>query len=253
MVSASKLRKAERNYREYNDFLNRIMDCISSVADSVSEKNEMITGREIKCIAYIIITSDRGLAGSYNSNIYKKITEEIDNNPFDYVIGAIGRKGFNYCHSKKYNLLSEAIYVRDDVEFHEIQGLAQQVIKMYKEGTVDKIVVVYNKYINTLVQETVSETVLPLGEVKKGSKKINYEYDQKNTLNKLIPMYVEDVLFGLIIEAKASEHAARMTAMKSATDNANEVIHQLQLLYNRARQASITGDLIDIIGGADAV
>lgn len=254
MVSASKLKKAEKNYKEYVDYLNRIMDCIGNIANNIDEKNDMISGRIVKKVAYIIITSDRGLAGSYNSNIYKKITEEVENSTTDYVIGAIGRKGYNYCKSKKYNLLDvEAIFVRDEVEFHEIQELARSVIGMYKKGQIDKIVVCYNKYVNTLIQETISKTILPLGEIEVKKEKTNYEFEQKHILEKLIPMYVENVLYGLIIDAKTSEHAARMTAMKSATDNANEVIYKLQLLYNRARQATITGELIDIIGGADAV
>ena len=255
MVSTSKLRRAEKQYKEYIDYLNRIMDCIRSIACHLEEKDDLIHGREVKRVIYLIITSDRGLAGSYNSNIYKAINEEVKNIQTDYIIASIGKKGYGYCRNKGYNMMEDGlVYVRDEVEFHEIQGLAHEIILKYLNKEVDKVVVCYNKYVNTLKQEVKFETLLPLGEkniVSEG--RINYEFEGTHVLRRLIPMYIENVIYGIIIDAKASEHAARMTAMKTATDNANEVIEKLQLLYNRARQQSITNDIIDIVSGANAV
>lgn len=255
MVSTSKLKKSEKQYREYKDYLDKIMEVIKSIASGIEEKNELLTGREVKKVIYLIITSDRGLAGSYNNNIYKAINEEIKNISYDYEIASIGRKGYAYCKAKKYNCLENGLlFIRDDVEFHEIQDLAKDIINKFVSGEADKIVVCYNKYINTIKQETKFETVLPLGNLDtENVKKTDYEIEGSEILDKLIPMYVENVMYGLIINAKTSEHAARMTAMKTATDNANELISKLQLLYNRARQQAITTDLIDIIGGASAV
>ena len=255
MVSTSKLRRAEKQYKDYIDYLNRIMDCIRSIAGHLEEKDDLIHGREVKKVAYLIITSDRGLAGSYNSNIYKAINNEVKEIKTDYLIASIGKKGYSYCRQKGYNMMENGlVYVRDEVEVHEIQGLAHEIIAMYLNKEVDKVVVCYNKYINTLKQEVNFETLLPLGEktvVSKG--RMNYEFEGTHVLRRLIPMYIENVIYGIIIDAKASEHAARMTAMKTATDNANEVIAKLQLLYNRARQQSITNDIIDIVSGANAV
>ena len=250
MVSTSKLRRAEKQYKNYIDYLNRIMDCIRSIAGHLDEKDDLIHGREVNKVIYLIITSDRGLAGSYNSNIYKAINEEVANIKTDYIIASIGKKGYGYCKHKGYNMMEDGlVYVRD-----EIQGLAHEIILKYLNKEVDKVVVCYNKYINTLKQEVKFETLLPLGEkniVSKG--RINYEFEGTHVLRRLIPMYIENVIYGIIIDAKASEHASRMTAMKTATDNANEVIEKLQLLYNRARQQSITNDIIDIVSGANAV
>ena len=255
MVSTSKLRRAEKQYKEYIDYLNRIMDCIRSIAGHLEEKDDLIHGREVNKVIYLIITSDRGLAGSYNSNIYKAINEEVKNIKTDYIIASIGKKGYGYCKNKGYNMMEDGlVYVRDEVEFHEIQGLAHEIILKYLNKEVDKVVVCYNKYINTLKQEVKFETLLPLGEKNVVSQgRINYEFEGTHVLRRLIPMYIENVIYGIIIDAKASEHASRMTAMKTATDNANELIYKLQLLYNRARQQAITNDIIDIVSGANAV
>lgn len=254
MVSTSKLKKASKQYNEYIDYLNRIKKVIKSVYDTTDEKSELVVGREVKKTIYLIITSDRGLAGSYNSNIYKAINEKVKNSTNDYEIASIGKKGYAYCKSKNYNMMTNGLlYVRDDVEFHEIQGLARNIINKFVNKEADEIVVCYNKFINTLKQETVFETVLPIKNIECETKKIDYEIEGQDILDKLIPMYVENVMYGLIIDSKASEHAARMTAMKTATDNATELIGKLELLYNRARQASITSDLIDIVGGASAI
>ena len=255
MVSTSKLRRAEKQYKDYIDYLDRIMDCIRSIACHLEEKDDLIHGREVKKVIYLIITSDRGLAGSYNNNIYKAINEEVSNVKTDYLIASIGRKGYFYCKHKGYNMMDDGLlYVRDEVEFHETQGLAHEIIRMYLDKEVDKVVVCYNKYINTLKQEVKFETLLPLGEKTLAQKgRLNYEFEGTHVLRRLIPMYIENVIYGIIIDAKASEHASRMTAMKTATDNANEVIEKLQLLYNRARQQSITSDIIDIVSGAKAV
>ena len=255
MVSTSKLRRAEKQYKNYIDYLNRIMDCIRSIANHLEEKDDLIHGREVKKVIYLIITSDRGLAGSYNSNIYKAIKEEVKDIKTDYLIASIGKKGYYYCKHKGYNMMDDGLlYVRDEVEFHEVQGLAHEIILKYLNKEVDKVVVCYNKYVNTLKQEVKFETLLPLGEKTIATKgRINYEFEGTHVLRRLIPMYIENVIYGIIIDAKASEHASRMTAMKTATDNANEVIEKLQLLYNRARQQSITNDIIDIVSGANAV
>ena len=163
MVSASKLRRTEKIYKQYRDYLERIANCVANIASNATCDHPMLVQREIKKVAYIMITSDRGLAASYNSNVYKRITEEISKCPTDYVIGAIGRKGYTYCMKNGYNLTSdEAILVRDDLQFADIMPLSSQLINDYKAGLIDKIVVCYNHYVNTLTQEVVLKTILPV-------------------------------------------------------------------------------------------
>ena len=261
MVSASKLRRAEKTYSDYKAFMKQLDDVLSNIVSS-GEKFEhpMLKKREIKKVGYIIITSDRGLAGPYNSNVLKALTQEITEKNYstdDYVVGVIGTQGYAYCKKKGYNLLnSEPTFVRDDVAFIDIAEFGKSLISLYESGEIDSLVVIYNHYVNTLTQNVTLKQILPISGVE-GKKEIvtEYEFDQgiEKSLNMILPMYVENMLYGLILDAKASEHSARMTAMKNATDNAETFIETLRLVYNRSRQAAITKELIDIVGGAKAV
>ena len=153
-------------------------------------------------------------------------------------------------------LNSEPTFVRDDVAFIDIAEFGKSLISLYESGEIDSLVVIYNHYVNTLTQNVTLKQILPISGVE-GKKEIvtEYEFDQgiEKSLNMILPMYVENMLYGLILDAKASEHSARMTAMKNATDNAETFIETLRLVYNRSRQAAITKELIDIVGGAKAV
>jgi len=261
MVSQAKIRKAEQTYREYKDFMSRIGDLVKSVVSKaeVDNPNPMMVEREVKKTAYIIVTSDRGLAGAYNSNLQKELEKTIlENHKSDseFVVGAIGKKGLSFIHKKGYPVLvDKATHVRDDVMFIDIVPLADAFIKEYNEGKIDKLVIIYNHYINTLTQEVTKKTLLPINEIEGEVKEIDYEFETgvEETINTILPMYIEDSVYGIILDAKVSEHASRMNSMRSATDNAKSVIEQLQLMYNRARQEVITNELTDIIGGANAI
>ncbi|MBO5542609.1 MAG: F0F1 ATP synthase subunit gamma, partial [Acholeplasmatales bacterium] len=147
------------------------------------------------------------------------------------------------------------VLVRDDVMFMDIEPLAQKFIDAYLNGEIDKLVIIYNHYVNSLTQEVRFEELLPIKEVEGDSSNIDFIYETgiERTLDLILPMYVKDIIFGIILDAKTAEHSSRMNAMKSATDNASEIIDKLQLLYNRARQSVVTNELIDIIGGANAI
>lgn len=256
MVSASKVRRAEKAYNEYKDYMQKISNLVGDLIASNKEKHPMLVERPIKKIGYIIITSDRGLAGSFNGNVAKKVMEEIKSSECDYIIGALGKKGFSFCEKNNLKMLnSETILIRDDVDFVDVKFFVSKFIKKYQNQEIDKIVVIYNKYINSITTETVAQTILPIEKVEYSSSNIDYEYEQgaTKTLDLILPMYVENTLFGIILNSKTSEHSARMTAMRNATDNAEAVIDQLQVLYNRARQSAITGELTDIVAGASAV
>lgn len=261
MVSQSKVRHAEKTYKQYKDFMKRIGDMVSSVVTKaeLDVKHPMLVSREVKKTAYIIVTSDRGLAGGYNSNVCKELDRLISENHKDsseYICGALGKKGWSHVQKKKYpTLVDKPTHVRDDVMYPDIVPLAKAFISQYQEEKVDKLVIIYNHYVNTLTQEVTAKTLLPIEKIDGENSNIDYEYENgiAHTLDVLLPMYVQDIIYGIILDSKVSEHASRMNSMRNATDNAEDAISKLQLLYNRARQDVITNELTDIIGGANAI
>jgi len=268
MVSASKLKKAERSIKSYRPLmyqLNTMLNTLLSSDDVLS--HPMLENREVEKTCYILISSDRGLAGPYNANVFKKFQADIKNNHQsndEFVVAPIGFKAFSFVRRNGYKVLfDETVNVRDDIQFIDFKATTEHFIKDYLRGKIDKIVVYYNEFVNTLTQVVRDRQLLPIDQdaIVVPSKKEEqdtpnlylYEPYSQAIVDQLMPMFVENMLYGYILDAKASEHAARMTAMKSATDNAKDIIKSLQLHYNRARQAAITIELTDIIGGANAV
>ena len=269
MVSASKLKKAERAITNFRPLTKRLTASLARVMESdIDISHPMFESREVEKTVYILITSDRGLAGPYNASVFKAFQAYVDKHhqsKDEFTIAALGYKAFSFAKRKKYHLLNEdVIQVRDDIQFLDFQQVSDDFIKGYLKGTYDNVVVFYNKFVNTLTQKVKYQTLLPLDkspfitekqedESLKYKRMYHYEPSASSVLNQLLPMVIVNVLYGMILEAKASEHAARMTAMKSATDNAKDLIRDLKLHYNRARQDAITIELTDIIGGANAV
>lgn len=263
MVSASKLRGAEKAIRAYRPFIDKAHDIIVNIASSSEDFNHpLMEKREIKRICYVVVSSDRGLAGAYNSNVLKHLTKLLVNHssPDEYVVLPLGLKAYAYAKKMKYPLLKDKlIQLRDDVEFNEVSEFTHELVMNYLLKTIDQVVIVYNHYINTLVHETTSTTVLPIDkndyQTEENNKNIIYDFEGGITeiLNVILPIYIENYIYGIILDSKTSEHASRMNSMKSATDNASEVISSLELLYNRARQAAITLELTDIVGGASVI
>lgn len=257
MVSASKLKKSERTIRNYSPFVLRIESIISDLVNSGEDfEHPLLAERECRKTCYILITSDRGLAGPFNNNLFKKLNELVSNHdPSDYVIAPLGSRGYNYVKKMRYNMVNDdMILLRDDVSFEDIFSVISKIIQMYLNKEVDKVVICYNHFVNTLVQKVETKVLLPIEKkFDKKSKDIYlYEGGIDSILDTVLPLYIQSLIYGLVLDSKASEHASRMTAMKSATDNAKEVISELELLYNRARQAEITSEITDIIGGANA-
>ncbi len=269
MVSAAKLKKAERSIKAFRPLTRRLSRVLSRVLNNDHTlSHAMLESREIDKVCYIIISSDRGLAGPYNNNLFKafeKHVKETHKSTDEFEIAALGLKAFQFAKRKGYAMIhDDVIQVRDDTQFLDFQSISDSFIKGYLSGKFDRIVVFYNQFINTLSQEVKQETLVPL-ELNPLLEKTDedednaydalyyYEPGAKQVLQTLLPMYVVNLLYGSILEAKASEHASRMTAMQSATDNAKDLIKDLQLQYNRARQDSITTELTDIIGGAEAL
>lgn len=268
MVSASKLKKAEGVIKSYRPLVFKLREMIDNLLNSDDTINHpMLVEREIQVTCYVLVTSDRGLAGPYNSSIFKAFIaflEENHKSNDEFVVATVGFKAYSFAKRMNYRMLNEeVINVRDDIQFIDFKSVIDLFTKQFLSGSIDNIVVFYNHFINIMTQNVEQIQILPITNGFKKEKKsedekdlkliYNFEPNPQAIIDHLLPMYVENTLYGMILEAKASEHASRMTAMKSATDNAEDVIHTLQLHYNRARQAAITIELTDIIGGANAV
>ena len=253
MVSASKLKGAERAIANYIPYMKKIESIVANLVGDNDVSHPLLEQRPIGSTCYIIVTSERGLAGPFNSNICKLLDKTIKEG--DYV-ASLGTKGYIHASNKKYSLVNKNIVLlRDDVRFEDVNEIILDVLKLYLEGKVNQVKVIYNHYINTLTQISSIKQMLPIDtSFKDEHQKSLYDFEGGvgSILDEVLPLYIENLVYGLILDSKASEHAARMTAMSSATDNASELISKLELIYNRARQASITLELTDIIGGASA-
>ena len=255
MVSASKLKIAQNATLNFRPYMQRIEDIIINLASNGEELNHpLLTKKEGDRTCYIIITSDRGLAGPFNSNLCKLLTSVIDEKRD--IVGAMGVKGYLYTKQKKYRMFDDYINLPDDVIFENIYPFIRKVVNMYLEDEIDKVVLVYNHFVNTLSIVPTLKQILPIEDDFSEKEQNNHIYDYEGGINSILdtilPLYIENQVYGIILDSKASEHASRMTAMQNATDNAKEVISKLEIIYNRARQSAITLELTDIIGGANA-
>lgn len=260
MVSASKLKSAEKAIKEYRPFIAKTKDIVVHLASrDTSIQHPLMNKRDVQTICYVVVSSDRGLAGAFNSNVCKELTHQIQslNGSCGYVVYPLGLKAYAYTKKMKYNMLEDKfVNIRDDIEFMSIAEVIKTIVKHYLLETFDKVVVIFNHYVNTLVQEVQTSVLLPIEPVaSEESMTSTYEFDGevKSILDTALPIYIENTIYSYVLDSKASEHASRMNSMKNATDNATEVISNLELLYNRARQAAITLELTDIVGGASVV
>ena len=258
MVSSSKVKRSQQTHQSYQDFLNRIKRLVVTALNKTSDdfSYPMLEKREVKTVAYLLISSDTGLAGPYNTNVFKHFEQLRKDNSENYKVWTIGRKAYGYAKSKNLPLANDhPTLVRDDVMYIDIVPIAKQFVEAYLKGEVDEIVIVYNHFVNSLSIEVKDEVLLPI-EIEKTSDDVGeylFEGGVNAIISELMPMYIQAIVYGIILDAKISEHSSRMNSMKNATDNAEEVINKLQILYNRARQSAITTELIDIIAGANAV
>lgn len=258
MVSAAKLKKAQdaiTAMRPYADKLTELLQNFSSNLDadngSVFTKN-----REIKNILIVAITSNRGLCGAFNSNIIKQVNELAKNYTKGNVsVMAIGKKA-NDSLSKEFKILSNESKIFDDLNFTNVAQIAQVLMNKFNDGSVDKIELVYNKFKNAATQIVITEQFLPIvtsNDQINNNQDYIFEPSKVEIVKTLIPKSLKNQLFKAIRDSFASEHGARMTAMHKATDNATELRDQLKLTYNKARQAAITNEILEIVGGAEAL
>ncbi|MCP3739772.1 F0F1 ATP synthase subunit gamma [Rossellomorea sp. BNER] len=259
MVSASKMSRAEMNAKSFVPYMEKIQEVVSSVAlGSSGVRHPMLVSRPVKKTGYLVITADRGLAGAYNSNVIRLVSNAINErhkSNDEFAIIAIGRIGRDFFQKRGYNVLDGIVGIPDQPSFADIKDIANKAVEMYSDGAYDELYLYYNHYVSAIQQDVTEKKVLPLTDLKTSSKLTSYEFEPspEEILEVLLPQYAESLIYGALLDGKASEHAARMTAMKSATDNAHDLINNLTLSYNRARQAAITQEITEIVGGAAAL
>ncbi|PAQ12745.1 F0F1 ATP synthase subunit gamma [Bacillus sp. FJAT-42315] len=259
MVSASKLNRAETNAKKFVPYMEKIQEVVSSIAlGSKDVTHPMLTSRPVKKTGYLVITSDRGLAGAYNSSILRlvhNLIQERHKSTDEYVIIAIGRMGRDFFKNRGMNVVLDIAGLPDQPSFSDIKAIVNKTVGMFADGTYDELYMYYNHFVSPIQQDATEKKVLPLTDIAASNKLTSYEFEPsaEEILEVLLPQYAESLIYGALLDGKASEHAARMSAMKSATDNAKELIDSLSLSYNRARQAAITQEITEIVGGVAAL
>lgn len=261
MVSASKLNKAEQNTKSFVPYSEKMQEVVAGIATESKDSNHpMLQHRDVKKTGYVVITSDRGLAGPYNSSVLRKVHQTINkrhDSTDDYTIIAIGRIGYEFFKKREMPVAKSITGLADQPDFADIKKLASETVRMFTDEEVDELYMHYNHFVSVISQKVTSNKILPItsmeGMTNAASSQYEYEPDQEQILEVLLPQYAESLIYGALLDGKASEHAARMTAMRSASDNAEDIIDDLSLSYNRARQAAITQEITEIIGGVAAL
>lgn len=260
LVSASKLRKAKSTFEKTQTSLDYVVESIKDIFNNskgVPEKY-LEGSREVKNTCYIIITSNRGLCGGFNSNIVKLAEADMADGRSNASVIAIGSKGRDHFARRGIKIESKYLLPPEDISFMETHTISKPIIEKYDKGEIDEIVLVYTAFVSSLEQKPRLVKLLPFEiehnpDVIKHDKEVEYEPSVDEVFNYLIPKYVEMKIFGAIVESATCEHAARRIAMENATDNARDMLQDLNLFYNRARQAAITNEISEIVGGAEAL
>ncbi|MDL5041714.1 ATP synthase F1 subunit gamma [Heyndrickxia coagulans] len=259
MVSAAKLNRAELSAKSFVPYMEKMQDVVVSISQGTGgARHPMLVSRPVKRTGYFVITSDRGLAGAFNSNVLRLVTQTIrerHQSDDEYAIIVIGRTGYEFFRRLKMNVVLQIVGLSDHPTFQDIENITKKTVAMYEDGTFDELYLYYNHFVSAISQDVTEKRLLPLTDVTATNRLISYEFEPsaEEILNVLLPQYAESLIYGALLDSKASEHAARMTAMRNATDNATELIDSLTLTYNRARQASITQEITEIVGGAAAL
>lgn len=261
MVAASKMRKAQERMSLGKPYADKILSVVSHLANATTEYNHLyLQDREVKRVAYIVISSDRGLCGGLNANLFKKTIKDMKgwrDQGIEVDFCAVGQKAISFFKSYGGNVVAAIGHLGDQPSAHELIGSVKVMLDAYDQGKIDRLFVVYNEFVNTMTQSPNITQLLPLKAAEDASLKHHWDYiyepEAKDLLDGLLTRYIESQVYQGVVENVACEQAARMIAMKSATDNAGELIDELQLIYNKARQAAITQEISEIVSGAAAV
>lgn len=266
MIASVKFRKAQQNVVAARPYAKKISEILRNLIPTIeSFDNELLKQREIKKICVVVVASDRGLCGSFNTNLLKTATHVINDKYGDFLkshdltIFPIGKKAYDYFSKRNYDLYAKSTNVFDKLTFADAQNVVKEIISGYLQKKFDKVVIVYNEFKSVVQSNTLEEQFLPIPpfEHEEGHKhKVsNYIFEPSSVdiVDNLLPRHLNTQIWRVLLESFASEQAARMTAMDSATTNANDLLQSLNLTYNRARQAKITTEILEIVGGAEAL
>lgn len=255
MVSAAKLRKAQQKLNAARPYAHQLQGVLERLAQvPVDTIHPLLIKRPVQKVVYVVITSDRGLCGGYNANLIRKTAGLIAETPQDVKLVTVGRKGRDFFRRGKIEFLAEYVALGDEPSYNQAKEIAQEVVRIYEQGEADEVYVMYTEFVSAINSRPTQIKLLPIEKPEgKQSKQYIFEPSPDEILASLLPKYVETQIFRSILEGKASEQGARMSAMNSATDNAKDMIDRLSLAMNRARQAAITKEISEIVGGAAAL
>ncbi|HEQ8690948.1 TPA: F0F1 ATP synthase subunit gamma [Streptococcus pyogenes] len=264
MVSSAKLVKSEQAARDFQIYASKIRQITTDLLKSeltIGSDNPMLVSRPVKKTGYIVITSDKGLVGGYNSKILKSVMDMITeyHADGDYEIISIGSVGSDFFKARGMNVAFELRGLADQPSFEQVRQIISQSVDMFVNEIFDELYVCYNHHVNSLTSQVCVQQMLPISDLvadeaaEEGVTGFELEPNRHDILDQLLPQFTESLIYGAIIDAKTAEHAAGMTAMQTATDNAKNVINGLTIQYNRARQAAITQEITEIVAGANAL
>jgi len=262
MVAASKKRKAQDRMDASKPYADKIRAVIGHLANANTEyRHPYLVERDVKRVGFIVVSTDRGMCGGLNANLFKQVVQDANawkDKGASVQISAIGSKGTGFFKGRGFDVVASMTQLGDKPSVSDLIGGVKVMLDDYNEGKIDRLYVVFNEFVNTMVQKPVLEQLLPLEAADDESARRHtwdylYEPDAESLLDHLMVRYVESVVYQGVVENFACEQAARMMAMKSASDNAEDLIESLNMEYNKARQAAITQEIAEIVGGASAV
>jgi len=262
MVAASKMRKAQERMQATRPYAEKMRQVIGHIAKANAQyKHPFMVHRDVKRVGYIVVSTDRGLCGGLNINLFKALIRDMKSwkdKGAEIDLCAIGQKGASFFRSYGGNVVAALTHLGDSPSSEKLIGNVKVMLDAFSEGKIDRLYLVSNEFVNTMTQSPTVEQLLPLPESKDEEELKNqweylYEPDARQILDGLLPRFIESQVYQGVVENLACEQAARMIAMKSATDNAGDIISELQLAYNKARQAAITQEISEIVSGAASV
>jgi len=264
LVAGSRLRRAQARIEALRPYADRMQQLVVDVAGNVGHVSDqpLLARRDVKSVAVIALTGDRGLAGAFNANIVRRSLEIARaewGEGRDVIWLAVGRRGASTLRFRRQSVTADYTGITDRPTYADAQAIARRVAELYEHGEVDRVVMVYNHFLSALSQRVDEVELLPVpeeaftGEAVKLEGSFIFEPDERDILHDLIPTYLEVTIYRALLESTASEHGARMTAMRNASDNAVTLIDDLTLKMNRARQAEITQEILEVVAGADAL
>ncbi len=267
MVSAAKLRRAQDKIVRLRPYVNKLQEILAGLTQSLAESEvENIYGRisPPEKILIVVITSNRGLCGAFNANVIKEARRVVSEkyldqfNKGDLIFLAIGKKGYDYLRKQKLKMLPEHNALLNDLAFDNVAAVAEEIMKSFVSGEYDRVEIIYNHFKNAAVQSITDEQFLPVESIPSGTKTsapVDYIYEptEEEIVKELIPKSLKIQFYRAVLDSFVAEHGARMTAMHKATDNATNMIRELTLQYNKARQAAITNQILEVVSGAEAL